>query len=124
MLSVRTKVNTAIASLRTTYPNLNISSVSANEPTTFPTLGVKTLGETQLANDLEMTTQNAIRSTVELKVWTNDKMANAYRIINDAGDILIAHHYELTFGVEQLSDKSPYCVVARFTRVICSNDTF
>jgi len=124
MLSVRTKVNkTLYDGLIADFPKLNMTSVSQIVPTQFPTLNVNSLGEIQTADDLEMTEQNAIYSTIELKAYSNTKLSEARNILDKAGDIMLSMHYQLTMGVEVLQDSAPFCVVARFRRFIGSNDS-
>lgn len=129
MLTVRTKVNSRLSQRLKKDEDapyfeqtLNFTSVSDGTPSEFPTLNVNSLGEPQAEDDLDMSEQNAIISTIELKAYTNTKLTDARNLIDKAGDVMIGMRYRLVYGPVALSDTSPFCVVARFQRLVGSGD--
>lgn len=131
MLSVIGKVNKKLQDRLVTDSDapyhgktLKFTSVSSRTPDVFPTLAVVSLGEPTTGNDIEGTVQVGIISTVELKAYTNTSLNDAKKLLDNAGDVMMIMGYQLTFGIETLQDTKPYCVVARFRRVVGAGDTW
>lgn len=129
MLSVQTKVNARLLQRLKVDEDapyygktLNLTSVSDDTPSSFPTLNVNSLGEPQIDDDLDSIEQKAIISTIELKAYTDTTLTDAKALMNYAGDVMIGMRYALIYGTEILSDVSPYCVIARFRRTVASGD--
>ena len=131
MLSVIGKVNKKLQDRLVTDQDapyhdkpLRFTSVSSSSPDVFPTLSVVSLGEPTTGNDIEGTVQVGIISTVELRAYTNTSLNDAKKLLDNAGDVMMTMGYHLTFGMETLADTKPYCVVARFRRVVGAGDTW
>lgn len=123
MLSVRTIVNTRLsqrlrkdADAPYTVESLEMTSTRNGNPAKFPTLNVDSLGEVSTADDLEHKSQNAIISTIELKVYSNKTLTEARNIMDKAGDVMISMGYTLFYGPEDISDTN-HVMVARFRRL-------
>lgn len=129
MLSVINKVNDRIETKLkkdsdAPYHNktLHFTSIIDKVPDEFPTLSVVSLGEPTVTSDLTMTVQAGIWSTVEIKAFTDTTLYDATTLLDKAGDVMISMGYNLYYGQSTLSDKIPFCKVARFRRVVGSGD--
>lgn len=111
-----------IADLQPLDRNLQFTSTSDSAPQSLPTLNVNQLGNPTTAEDLEMSTENAIISTIELKAYSGKTLDKATALMGKASDSMLSMHYQRIYGIATLSDVSPYCVVARFRRTVGSGD--
>lgn len=129
MLTVKNRINALLLEKLKTGKNapyadkeLYITSVSSNVPTKFPTLSVVSIGEPETDSVLEVGTQEAILSTIEIQTFSKDSVYEAEELMEHAGDVLIGTGYRLIFGPETLSDVSPFCKVSRFRRKFGNED--
>ena len=104
-----------------TEESLQVTATKKGIPTKFPTLNVDSIGETSTADDLEKTQQNAIVSTIELKVHTDTTLEEASEILDRAGDVMIAMGYSVIQGPEDVSE-SNHVMSARFRRTVGDED--
>ena len=101
--------------------DLQLTATKKGIPTKFPTLNVDSIGEISTAEDLEKTQQNAIVSTIELKVHTDTTLEEASEILDKAGDVMIAMGYSVIQGPEDVSE-SNHVMSARFRRTLGDED--
>lgn len=111
-----------IADLQPLDSKLSFTATSNSTPASFPTLNINSLGEPQTEDDLDMSKQNAIISTIELKAYSTKSLDKATALMSKAGDTMISMGYSLIYGPATLNDTSPYCVVARFRRTVADGD--
>lgn len=130
MLSVRTKVNSRLSEKLVKNEDapyygekLHMTAVRNSTPTEFPTLNVDCLGEPSTNDGLSVGTQSYILSSIELKSYTDTKLADARKLADKSGDVMLSMGYSLIYGPEVISDIKPFCVVTRFRRLVGAGDT-
>lgn len=77
------------------------------------------LGEPSTADDLAHKSQNAIISTIELKMYCigDKKITEARNFMDKAGDVMLSMGYSLIYGPEDISSEDKGIMVARFRRL-------
>lgn len=128
MLDIETRVFSRVknkypATLKTKYPNTSFTTSDrvATNPK-FPTVYVHEMGSVELGRDLDGTTINAVRSTIQIEVTDNESMARAREVMHSVVEIMKTMRYEVTTIPEFNNTPEIYRVVARFRRVLGSGD--
>lgn len=93
-------------------------------PARFPATSVKQIDNPEVAIDLE-NSENAVRSVIEIQVFSNKNLTEATKIINKACDGMRIMGYVRNYGpaeIKNASDTNVYRMVARFKRTVSSVD--
>ena len=127
MIDKWNRVNTLIKqAVQTTYPTAVTGTDinNAQNPTSFPFVFVNNIGNEMTANDLECG-ENAIVSTFEIQVFSNESILQARKIMTIVNDTLISYGFKRTQirQVENTANTSIFRMVGRFRRVIADGDT-
>lgn len=95
-----------------------------DEPTTFPCLNIDLLGEPERAQSTEMNLHSAIEATYEIKGYTakTATKAQAKALVSEAADVMCNLGFSMYSGIIDSSTDNYNCYVARFRRVIGSDD--
>lgn len=109
--------------LKIKYPNTSFTTSDrvAKDPK-FPTVYVHEMSGSELARDLDGTSINAIRSTIQIEVTDNESMARAREVMQNVVQTMKTMRYEVNTMPEFSNTPTVYRVVARFRRVIGSGD--
>lgn len=109
--------------LKKTYPTLKCTTKSQNEtPASFPTLYLHEMQPVEVGQDLTNETVNAIRSTIEIQVWTNTTDLDCRNILDSAVTEMKNLHYNISaLPVIESQDRLSWGVI-RCTRIIGSAD--
>lgn len=128
MLDIQSRVLSRVKnkypeSLRNKYPDtvFTTSDRVANNPK-FPNVYVHEMGSQELGRDLQGTTINAIRSTIQIEVTDNVSMSNAKEVMSNVIMTMKSMRYEVISLPEFQNTQSVYRSVARFRRVIGAYD--
>lgn len=129
MLDIESKVfsrikNKCPQALKTKYPNINFTT-SDRVPTNpkFPTVYVHEISSSELADDLQGTSINALRSTIQIEVTDNESISNAREVMNYVVNTMKTMRYRVTLMPEFQNTSSVYRVIARFRRTIGSGES-
>lgn len=128
MLDIQTRVFSRIknqypAALITKYPETYFTtSDRVSQKPKFPTVYVHEMSSSELGRDLDGTTINAVRTTIQIEITDNVSMSNAKEVMNYVVIVMKAMRYELVTMPEFNNTPEIYRVVARFRRVIGSGD--
>ena len=125
------KVNTAVTSLKTTYPNLRVVSDYIETSETFPLISVvQSDNYTHLATQDAALVDHAANVAFEVNVFANDKKkkstAKAIAAVVDAE--MLNNLFTRTFmGQTPNVDQTIFRITMRYTAVVCpvvdGNDT-
>lgn len=109
------------------YPDMNCTTSSQAESipdiTVFPTLYVHDLEPIEIGGDLEGYSVNAIRSSIEIQVFSNESENHCKEIMTSAIQVMKALRYRVTMFPNPRTNNKVYYAIARFTRVIGSGDS-
>lgn len=128
MLNIQTRVFSRIKNkfptkLKTKYPDISFTTSDRVADTAkFPTVYVHEMGGQEIADDLDGTTINAIRSTFQIEVYDNKSMNNAKEVMDSVVEIMKTMRYRVVTMPEFQTNSDVYRVVGRFRRVIASGD--
>lgn len=127
MIDVQNKVLTTIANYLISNHNeltiaKNFTSTETSSPTTFPTIYINSIGATELAQDMENDTVNAITSIIEVQVFTQNSLSEAKKLANEVCDAMKTMRYNISISPYQSNINDNKRVVSRFRRVVCSLD--
>lgn len=127
MLDIETRVFSRIKnqfpqSVKTKYPNIRFTTSDKvpNEPK-FPNVYVHEMRSQELGRDLQGTTINAIRSTIQVEVADNESMSNVHEVMSETVMIMKSMRYEVV-TMPEFENRNVYRSVARFRRVIGAYD--
>ena len=104
------------------------SQTYQSAPPAFPSMFFNQIDNSSTADDLD-NTENAVNTTIEITTYTNDtaKLTTAKKIHALADTQMRSMGFRRTFGPQQITnitDTSICRVIARYTRIIGSGDTF
>lgn len=102
----------------------NVSNYSSKTPPTFPAVSVVQIDNTDACLDLE-NSENAVKSVIEIQVYSNKNITESKNIINQCCDAMRTMGYVRSYGpkpVANASDTNIYRTVARFNRLVSSVD--
>lgn len=105
------------------YPELKCTTASQNTVVNFPTLYLHELQAVEAGNDLHNTSVNAVVSTIEIQVWSNESGKKCKDILTSAIVEMKRLKYNVTMFPDIITDKSIAWGVARFKRMVGSGDT-
>ena len=110
--------------LKKKYPKLNCTSKGQNVGASqFPTVYMHELPPLEVGNDLENATINAVQSTIEIQVFTENNETLCQQIMNEA----VLEMKRFRFSVVSMpivdTDGDVSSGVARFRRLVGSGDT-
>lgn len=127
MLDIETRVfsrvkNQMPQSIKTKYPDIRFTtSDKAPEKPKFPNVYVHEMRSQEMGRDLNGTTINAIRSTIQIDVSDNENMSNVREVMNEVVMIMKSMRYEVV-TMPEFENGNVYRSVARFRRVIGAYD--
>ena len=102
----------------------NVSNYSSKTPPSFPAVSVVQIDNPDACMDLE-NSENAVKSVIEIQVYSNKNITESKNIINQCCDAMRAMGYVRAYGpkpVANASDTNIYRTVARFNRLVASVD--
>ncbi len=102
----------------------NVSNYSSKAPPSFPAASVVQIDNTDACMDLE-NSENAVKSVIEIQVYSNKNITESKNIINQCCDAMRTMGYIRVYGpkpIENASDTNIYRTVARFNRLVSSVD--
>jgi hypothetical protein len=119
MLDVQNRVLTRLKQNSTDICTKYTTDTSET-PSEFPCVYFNQIGSRETATDME-NNENAIESTIEIKVYSNKTQYEARRVAARQADILRELGYQRFYGPEPIPNASTgiHRVVARFRRIIC-----
>lgn len=110
--------------LKKTYTGLNCTTKGENVGTAqFPTMYMHELPAVEMANDLDNTTVNAVRCTIEIQVFTKNDETKCKSIMNDAVLEMKRFRFNVTAMPIVETENTISKGVARFSRIVGSGDT-
>lgn len=106
------------------YPKLNCTTVSnSNTPVKFPTLYFHELQPVEEGQDLENTTINAVRETIEIQVFSNKTEKECKDIMANAISVMKSMSFDVTmFPDTQTRGDRVSFAIGRFKRLIAQGD--
>lgn len=105
------------------YPDLKCTTVSQNTVVNFPTLYLHELQPVEAGNDLDNTTVNAVLSTIEIQVWSNESEKHCKDILTAAIVEMKRLRFNVTMFPNVTTDNKIAWGVARFRRMIGAGDS-
>lgn len=105
------------------FPDLKCTTVSQNTITHFPTMYLHELQPVEAGNDLDNTTVNAVLSTMEVMVWSNDSEKHCKDIMSAVILEMKRLRYNVTMFPVVQTDSKIAKGVARFRRMVGAGDT-
>ena len=105
------------------YPSLVVTSANQNQVTAFPTLYIHELEPVETGQDLVNQSINAVISTFEAQVWTNETEIECRKILADVISEMKGMRFNVTAFPNVQTDNKIAWGVARFRRMIGSGDT-
>lgn len=105
------------------YPSLVVTSANQNQVTAFPTLYIHELEPVEAGQDLVNQSINAVISTFEAQVWTNETEIECRKILADVISEMKGMRFSVTAFPNVQTDNKIAWGVARFRRMIGSGDT-
>ena len=105
------------------YPSLVVTSANQNQVTAFPTLYIHELEPVEAGQDLVNQSINAVISTFEAQVWTNETEIECRKILADVISEMKGMRFNVTAFPNVQTDNKIAWGVARFRRMIGSGDT-
>lgn len=105
------------------YPDLKCTTVSQNTVVNFPTLYLHELQAVEAGNDLYNSTVNAVISTIEIQVWSNENEKKCKDILSTAIVEMKKLRYNVIMFPDVVTDRNIAWGVARFRRMVGSDDT-
>lgn len=105
------------------YPDLKCTTVSQNTVVNFPTLYLHELQPVETGNDLDNVTVNAVLSTIEIQVWSNESEKHCKDILTAAIMEMKRLRYNVTMFPNVTTDSKIAWGVARFRRTVGAGDT-
>lgn len=105
------------------YPDLKCTTVSQNTVVNFPTLYLHELQAVEAGNDLYNSAVNAVISTIEIQVWSNENEKKCKDILSTAIVEMKKLRYNVIMFPDVVTDRNIAWGVARFRRMIGSDDT-
>ena len=116
------KINTGIASLKTTYPKLRVVSDYIETSETFPLISVvESDNYSHIATQDEATEDHAVNVSYEINVFANDKnkKSTAKSIAAAVDSVMISNLFTRTFmGKTPNLDRTIYRITMRYTAVV------
>ena len=110
--------------LKKKYSGLNCTTKGENlGEAKFPTLYMRELPAVEMGNDLDNTTINLIRCTIEIQVFTKDDETKCKEIMNQAVAEMKRFRFNVTAMPIVETNDTISRGVARFSRVVGSGDT-
>ena len=100
----------------------NVSNYSSKSPPSFPAVSVVQIDNLDACMDLE-NSENAVKSVIEIKCYSNKNITESKNIINQCCDAMRMMGYARTYGPSpktNASDTNIYRTVARFNRLVTS----
>ncbi len=100
----------------------NVSNYSSKSPPSFPAVSVVQIDNLDACMDLE-NSENAVKSVIEIKCYSNKNITESKNIINQCCDAMRKMGYGRSYGpkpVDNASDTNIYRTVARFNRLVTS----
>lgn len=122
---IQSKIFTQVSyMLKKTYPSLKCTTKNESEtPAEFPTLYLHELQPVEIGNDLTNETVNAIRCTIEIRVWTNTTEEQCTEILDSAVIEMKRFNFNISaLPLVKTTDKISLGVI-RCSRIIGSGDT-
>lgn len=105
------------------YPDLKCTTVSQNTVVNFPTLYLHELQAVEAGHDLYNSTVNAVISTIEIQVWSNENEKKCKDILSTAIVEMKKLRYNVIMFPDVVTDRNIAWGVARFRRMVGSDDT-
>lgn len=105
------------------FPDLNCTTVSQNTVVKFPTLYLHELQPVEAGNDLNNASINAVLSTIEIQVWSNESEKKCKDILTAAILEMKRLRYNVTLFPNVTTDSKIAWGVARFRRMIGNGDS-
>lgn len=106
------------------FPNMKCTTVSQNTVVNFPTMYLHELQPVEAGNDLDNTTVNAVLSTMEVMVWSNESEKHCKDIMAAVILEMKKLRYNVTMFPVVQTDSKIAKGVARFRRMIGAGDSF
>jgi hypothetical protein len=114
-----TKVKAAIVAA---YSTCNCVTVSADTPTTFPTMLFSQKDDPVYKQSIDSgSKENHVQPMIQIDVFTTDTMLKAKQIMAVADTAMQADGWERTFGPQPLSLVSPFRIVCRYQAIVKQN---
>lgn len=116
--------NILIAKYSTTYDNINYTrQLRSQSPATFPTVLFQKLQSSEIGQDLSGQNINGIISNIQIDVITNTSQTDAERIADACMESMKKMRYNVAGDlIIDNSELDVYRIIARYSRVIGSND--
>ena len=105
------------------YPDMKCTTVSQNTVVNFPTMYLHELQPVEAGNDLDNTTVNAVLSTIEIQVWSNESEKHCKDILTAAIVEMKRLRFNVTMFPNVTTDNKIAWGVARFRRMIGAGDS-
>lgn len=118
--------NRVLSNIKTYVKDIckNVSNYSSKSPPSFPAVSVVQIGNSDACMDLE-NSENAVKSVIEIQVYSNKNITESKNIINQCCDAMRTMGYIRVYGpkpIENASDTNICRTVARFNRLVSSVD--
>ena len=118
------KINTALASLKTTYPKLRVVSDYIETSETFPLVSVvESDNYTHLGTQDATLADNAVNVAYEINVFANDKnkKSTAKKVAAAVDECMLSNLFTRTFmGNTPNVDRTIYRITMRYTAVVAA----
>lgn len=108
------------------FPSLNCTTSSENESledvNDFPALYVHMLPPQEVGNTLDNNDITALRTTIELQVFSNKSESECRKIMNACIMEMKKLHFNVSMFPDPQTSNKKYFAIARFTRIIAGGD--